>query len=145
MYPEEVVLHGRGVTKSKAKGEAIVTRQPFMFTHALDPKTGRVIDRRHELFGEELRGKVFVFPYPVGSTSAGMWLLEAVRLGNAPMAFVMEEIDPVLAIGAFLAEIMLDKPIPVVDRLRPSPCEVFHTGDEVEVDADLGEVRKIKG
>ena len=144
MFPEGVVLKGRGVTKFKARGEAIVTRQPFMFTHALDPKTGRVIDRRHELFGKELKGKVFVFPYPVGSTSAGMWLLEAVRLGNAPLALVMEEIDPVLAIGAFLAEIMLGASIPVVDRLHPSPSEVFHTGDEIEVDADQGEVRRIE-
>jgi len=115
-----------------------------MFTHALEPNTGKVIDRRHELFGKELKGRVFIFPYPVGSTSAGMWLLEAIRLGNAPLALVLEEIDPVLATGALLAEIVLGKSIPVVDRLNVSPVDFFRTGDFVEVDADRGEVRKIK-
>ena len=140
----ENVLKGRAITSCRVTGEAVVTTQPFMFTHALEPNTGKVIDRRHELFGKELKGRVFIFPYPVGSTSAGMWLLEAIRLGNAPLALVLEEIDPVLATGALLAEIVLGKSIPVVDRLNVSPVDFFRTGDFVEVDADRGEVRKIK-
>ena len=140
---DDTILKGRAITKSRVKGEAIVTSQSFMFTHALDPKTGEVIDKRHELLGEKLKGKVFIFPYPVGSTSAGMWLLEAVRLGNAPLGLVMEEIDPVLATGALLAEIVLGKKIPVVDRLDRSPIEFFRTGDVVEVDADRGIARKL--
>ena len=82
-------LKGRAVTRHKIRGEAVVTGQPFMFTHALDPQSGRVIDRKHELFGIELKNKIFIFPYPVGSTSAGMWLLEAIRVGNAPLALVL--------------------------------------------------------
>ncbi len=136
-----VVHRGRGVTSLKARGEAIVTKQPFMFSHGLDPKTGKVIDQRHELYGREVKGKILVFPCSVGSTSAGMWLLEAVRLGNAPLALVMEEVDPVLATGALLAQIMLGRPIPIVDRLNGSPTDLFRTGDIVEVDADRGEVR----
>ena len=111
-----------------------------MFSHGLDPKTGKVIDQKHELYGKEVKGKILVFPYSVGSTSAGMWLLEAARLGNAPLALVMEEIDPVLATGALLAQIRLEKPIPIVDRLDASPTDLFHTGDILEVDADRGEV-----
>jgi predicted aconitase with swiveling domain len=73
-----------------------------------------------------------------------MWLLEAARLGNAPLALVMEEIDPALATGALLAQIMLERSIPVVDRLGVSPTDLFRTGDIVEVDADRGEVRKVQ-
>ena len=73
-----------------------------------------------------------------------MWLLEAARLGNAPLALVMEEIDPALATGALLAQIMLERSIPVVDRLGVSPTDLFRTGDIVEVDADRGEVRDRK-
>ncbi|MBW1699312.1 MAG: DUF126 domain-containing protein [Deltaproteobacteria bacterium] len=133
-------LNGRVVTRGRTRGEAVVTEQPFMFTHALDPSTGRVIDRKHELFGVELKSKIFIFPYPVGSTSAGMWLLEAIRVGNAPLALVLEKIDPVLATGAVLADIMLGKPIPIVDKFNTSPVKVFQTGEIIQVDADKGEV-----
>jgi len=133
-------LKGRAVTRHRVRGEAVVTDQPFMFTHALDPHSGRVIDRKHELFGIDLKSKIFIFPYAVGSTSAGMWLLEAIRVGNAPLALVLEKIDPVLATGALLADIMLSKPIPIVDRLSTSPVKVFQTGEIVQVDADKGEV-----
>lgn len=61
-------------------------------------------------------------------------------MGNAPLALVLEEIDPVLSAGALLADIMLGKPIPIVDRLNISPVEVFQTGDIVQVDADKGKV-----
>ena len=53
----------------------------------------------------------------------------------------MEEIDPVLATGALLAQIMLERPIPIIDRLDGFPTDLFRTGDIVEVDADRGEVR----
>ena len=69
-----------------------------------------------------------------------MWLLEAIRVGNAPLALVLEEIDPVLSTGALLADIMLGKPIPIVDRLSISPVKVYQTGEIVEVDADRGMV-----
>ncbi len=54
------------------------------------------------------------------------------------------EIDPVLATGALLAEIVLGNKIPVVDTLDHSTTEFLHTGDVVEVDGDLGEVRRIE-
>ena len=31
-----------------------------MFSHGLDPKTGKVINQKHELFGKEVEGKVLV-------------------------------------------------------------------------------------
>ena len=55
-------------------------------------------------------------------------------------SLVLEKIDPVLATGALLADIMLSKPIPIVDRLSTSPVKVFQTGEIVQVDADKGEV-----
>ena len=40
-----------------------------MFSHGLDPKTGKVINQKHELFGKEVEGKVLVRcknPHPKG-------------------------------------------------------------------------------
>ena len=37
-------------------------RQMFGFWGGVDPATGNIIDQRHELYGQNIKGKVFVFP-----------------------------------------------------------------------------------
>ncbi|MCL6449943.1 MAG: DUF126 domain-containing protein [Acetobacteraceae bacterium] len=139
------VFRGRPVSDGIARAQAVVTRQPFMFSHGLDPASGIVIDRSHELYGRLVRGSVLVFPRGVGSTSAGMWLLEAVLQGNAPAALVMEEIDPVLAMGALFARLFFQRSLPVVDKIRPAALLAIRTGDWVEVDGGAGMVRLLRG
>lgn len=77
-------IKGRGVTPGCGEGLALVSRQPFMFAHGVDPKTGNVIDVRSDLFGKNIRNKVLVFPNGKGSTTGSAWLLETIRQGNGP-------------------------------------------------------------
>jgi len=144
MSARKLILKGRAVTRGKVQGEVVVTSQPFMFAHGLDPKTGLIIDKRHELFGTKIKGKIFVFPFNIGSTTGGAWLLEAVRLKNAPSALVLEEkIDSVLATGVILSELFFHTVIPVVDELGPSVINLLHPAEIVEVNAENGIVLKI--
>ena len=67
----KVILKGRGLNGGVAEGEAIVTK-PMNFFGAymqgiLSGNLSRIEDRKHELFGESLRGKVLVFPFSIGS------------------------------------------------------------------------------
>jgi len=138
------VLEGRAVSGGVARARAVVTSEPFMFSHGLDPAAGVVVDRDHELYGCSIKGSAFVFPYGVGSTSAGMWLLETIRRGNAPAALVLEEIDAVLATGAIFAELFFGHRLPIVDKTQPSPVSQFRTGDVLEVDGTSGLVRLLE-
>ncbi len=143
----QVTIQGRTIAGGLVEGEAVVTREPFMFPHGLDPKTGRVINRRHELFGRDLSGKILIFPFAVGSTTTATWLLEAVRLKKNPKALLVEEIDPMLAVGAILAEIFYQEALPVIDfpksgGFSESPVSVFATGDWLIVDGDKGIVKR---
>ena len=141
---EKIVLTGRSVTAGVAEGEAIVSKESFGFTHGLDPTTGQVVDKRHEWRGQNVKGKVMVFPYGKSSTTGGQFICEAIRLGNAPAAIVNVETEPVIGAGFIIANMLYNKDVPVVDRLDRNPVEVIKTGDWVRVDANRGIVKVIK-
>ena len=134
----KTTIKGRGITSGVAEGEAMVTSEPFGFSHGLEPNTGRISDEGHEWVGQNVKAKVLVFPYGKGSTSGGLYILEAAKQGNTPAAVVNVETEPVIAAGFIMTEILYNKKIPVVDRLEQNPIEVIRTGDWVKVDADKG-------
>lgn len=140
----KLTVKGQGVIKGVVEGLALVSGQNLSLWGGLNPKTGLIIDRRHELYGQQVRGKVLVFPYGKGSTTGAIVFLEAVRCGNAPAAIVNVKTEPILASGALMAQIFYKKRIPIVDRLDRNPVEVMRTNDYVRVDGDKGlvEIRR---
>lgn len=137
-------MKGRSVNKGKVRAEAIVTDQVFGFWGGVDTKTGIVVDERHELCGQSIKGKVFVFPEGRGSTVGASVILELVRCGNAPAAMINRKTEVILATGAILADKFYNINIPVIDLLDDDPVKCIKTGDIVEVDGDTGEVTVIK-
>lgn len=79
---EKIVMKCRVVVEGIAEGEALVTSQPLSLWGGLDPKSGLITERRHELYGKRVSGKVLVFPYGKGSVSGTTVLLESIRLGK---------------------------------------------------------------
>jgi uncharacterized protein len=137
-------LKGRGITEGCNIGEALVTNQMFGFWGGIDTNTGVIIDQRHELYGQNVRGKVFVFPEGRGSTVGAAVILELVRCGNAPAAIINRKTEGILATGGILADKFYNTPIPIVDSLDMDPIEEIKTGYIVEVNGTTGEVTVIK-
>lgn len=134
----KIFLKGRKVSKGKGEGLALVTTQPISFLAGVDPSSGIIIDKDHELKGECISGRILVFPSGKGSTG-GSWIL--MRLADneiAPLAIINVETEPIVAVGSILAG------IPLVDKLDKDPTKVIITGDFVKVDADRGFVEIIK-
>ena len=140
----KLTLHGLPITHGIAEGKALVTSQSFGFTHGVEPTTGEIVDQRHELLGQNLRGKVFVFPYGKGSSTTGLFVLETARCGNAPAAVLNIDTEPVSGAGFIMAEIFYNTVIPVIHHLNQNPVEVINNGDHVKVDADKGIVEVFK-
>ncbi|MGY5854614.1 MAG: DUF126 domain-containing protein [Candidatus Thorarchaeota archaeon] len=118
-----------------ASGPALVTSQPICFWGGFDPKTGTITERDHELKGLNVAGTVFVFPTGKGSSTTSAILLESVRCGTAPAAIVNLKTEPVLVIGAIIAEKLYGRVIPIVDTPERDPIKVIKSGDWVEVNA----------
>jgi hypothetical protein len=55
-------LTGRKIFKGKAEGKALVTKDGISFYGGIDPATGIVVEKGHELEGKSVAGKILVFP-----------------------------------------------------------------------------------
>ncbi len=109
----------RALVPGEASGPALVLAEPLSLWGGLDPVTGDIIDQRHPQWGGNVTGRVLVMPVGKGSSSASSILLEAVRLGTAPAAIVLAELDAILALGAAVARELYGRaPAVVVDGER---------------------------
>jgi predicted aconitase with swiveling domain len=120
-------LKGRIIYKGKAEGEALVTTMPISFYGGVDPNTGVVIEKGHELQGVSVKGKILVFPQGKGSTVGSYTLYRLKKKGTAPAAMINKETETIVAVGAIISE------IPFVDKIDVSK---FKTGTKVTVDND---------
>lgn len=120
-------LKGRIIYKGKAEAEALVTSMPISFYGGVDPNTGVVIEKGHELNGISIKGKVLVFPQGKGSTVGSYTLYRLKKNGVAPAAMVNKETETIVAVGAIISE------IPFVDKVDVSK---FKTGAKVAVEND---------
>lgn len=135
---------GKGITDGCKTGVAIVTNQMFGFWGGIDTKTGIIIDQRHELYGQNIKGKVFVFPEGRGSTVGAAVILELVRCGTAPVAIINKKTESILAAGGILADKFYNVSLPIVDSLDEDPTIVIKNGDIVKVNGTTGQVTIIK-
>jgi len=126
-----VKMRGRSISPGKTRGEALVSREPIGFYGGVDPKTGVVIEKGHELEGKCVRGKILVFPQGKGSTVGSYVIYGLKKNGVAPAAVVNKETETIVATGVILAG------IPCVDGID---IERIKTGDKLTVDADNGTV-----
>lgn len=124
-------MKGRTISPGKAEGEALVSKEPIGFYGGIDPKSGIVIEKGHELEGKCVKGKILVFPQGKGSTVGSYVIYGLKRNGVAPAAIVNRETETIVATGVILAG------IPCVDSIE---IERIKTGDRVRVNADEGTV-----
>lgn len=134
----QIVLRGRKVVGGRAAGEALVTRDRISGWGGIDPRTGTIIETRHELRGQSFKGKVLVFPGAKGSSGWSSQFHIARLAGTAPAAMLFNEMTTKIAMGAVVTH------APAMTDFDQDPLEVIETGDWVEVDADQGIIEVTK-
>ena len=127
-----MILKGRKVMSGNAEGEALVSTEPVSFYGGVDPVTGCVTEPGHCCCGENITGKVFIFPTGKGSTVGSYVIYRMKKLGTAPAAIINVETEAILATGCVISD------IPLVDKLDQNPVEVIKSGDHVLVHASEG-------
>ncbi|UCD99820.1 MAG: DUF126 domain-containing protein [Chloroflexota bacterium] len=127
---------GRKIYGGRAVGEALVGVKGISFFGGVDPESGVVVERGHDLEGQVIAGKVLVFPTGKGSTVGSYTLYRLKHAGKAPLAIINAECEPITAVGCIIAE------IPCVDQV---PIEMLHSGQRILVDGNLGVVEFLEG
>lgn len=136
----ELTLKGCKIVPGKAQGEVLATAEPISFWGGVDPDSGRIIDPRHELFGQEVCGKVLAFPQGKGSSTTSLIILELLRVGKAPAAIINVHTEPILATGPIVSRIFYGQGIPMI-TLAEKDFKCLNTGQRVVVDADCNIVQ----
>lgn len=124
-------LKGRKIYKGNVEGEAIVTSQGISFFGGVDPDSGEVVEVGHELEGQNISGKVLVFPSGKGSTVGSYTLYRMHKANTAPVAIINKEIDTIIAVGCIISE------IPCIDKID---IKEIKTGQKVKVNASEGTI-----
>ena len=132
MQHTETRLKGRALVRGRAEGEAIVGRQPISFLGGVDPNTGVIVEKGHELQGLNVKGKILIFPCGKGSTVGSYILYAMAKKGTQPAGIINTTTEPIIAAGCVLAN------IPLMDTLEIDPTIAIFTGDFVTIDADRG-------
>jgi predicted aconitase with swiveling domain len=127
-------FQGRTIHPGSAEGEALVSRMGISFFGGVDPETGIVLEKGHDLEGVSVAGKVLVFPSGKGSTVGSYTLYRMKKAGTAPAAVLNAECEPITAVGCILAG------IPCIDHL---PIDRIASGDRMQVDGVNGCVKLV--
>lgn len=136
------ILQGKTVVSGYGEGYVLISKEPFMFAHGVDPSSGDIVDKRSCLLGENIKNKVLIFPFNKGSTTGSAWILETIRCGNAPAAIVTVNSDMIIATGFILGNLLYENNIPVVE-FTTSIFETVSSGDYVKVIGSKGIVEII--
>jgi len=127
-----MIFKGRKIYQGEVEGEALVTSMGISFFGGVDPESGMVVEKDHELEGQSISDKVLIFPTGKGSTVGSYTLFRLKRAGKAPRAIINAECETITAVGCIISE------IPCVDQI---PIEQIKSGDQVYVDGEKGIVK----
>ena len=124
-------IEARTLAAGSAFGDALVLRTALSFWGGIDSETGQIIDRSHPDLGACVTGRVLVMPGGRGSSSSSSVLAEALRRKSGPAALVLSTPDPILTVGAIVAEALYGIRCPIV------VCSIaeIETGTLLRVDA----------
>ncbi len=104
-------LKGRAIYEGKAEGRALVSSSPMSFYGGVNPDTGEIVEKGHELEGQSVKGRILVFPNGKGSTVGSYVLYRLKKNGAAPRAMINSRCETIVAVGAIISE------IPCVDKV----------------------------
>ncbi len=131
-----LTLKGRPIVPGRVKGVALVSNKPISFLGDVDADAGKIIKENHDLYGKSIKNVILCFPHGRGSTVGSFVLYRLAKNGLAPKAIVNSIADPVVVVGAIIAN------IPMVDRID---IKKIRSGNIVEVDGEKGLVRIFLG
>jgi predicted aconitase with swiveling domain len=128
-------IEGTCIMPGIGEGTVLATGQPISFWGCVNPATGRISDKRHDLYGESISGKVLIFPYGKGSSTGSLMILELLRLNLAPAGIINARTEPLLATGPIVGKHFYGKSFPIV-TVAAQDIAVLKTGLPAAIKSD---------
>lgn len=127
-------VYGRIISKGTAEGEVILSKEAITFLGGVDPRTGIITEKNHELEGQSIAEKILVFPGGKGSTVGSYVIYQMKKNRVAPKGLISLRAEQVVATGAIISN------LPMLDSLKKNPFEFLKNGMRITINADEGYV-----
>lgn len=122
------------ITEGNVKAEAIISNDYINF-YLVEPETGKIIEKGHDLEGKKIGGKVIVFPGDKGSSVVQLdGLYQLGQKNNKPGALIVSELSTVLVSNAIIME------IPLICDLDAEFYKTLKAGDYISINTEEGSV-----
>jgi uncharacterized protein len=122
------VFHARHAMGRSVRGTALVASDGFSARYDLDRLAGIFSRPTHKLVGQSYVGKILVLETAKGGVASAWMLHEMQSRGMAPLAFVFNSVNPILAQGAALAN------LPMLSGFDEDITRAIANGAELEID-----------
>jgi predicted aconitase with swiveling domain len=122
---------GQAYARGEATADALVLTEPLSFWGGIDVDSGRIIDHHHPDLGKTVTGRILVMSSGRGSSSSSAVLAETLRRGTGPAGIVIALPDPILTVGALVAQSLYDVFCPII----VCPIDGLQTGDRLHLSA----------
>ena len=107
-------IKATALVPGRAAGQLAVLSAPLSLWGGFSIETGAIIDASHPQQGLCLTGRIVAMRAARGSSSASGALVEAVRAGTGPAAIILSRPDPILVMGALVAQDLYGRDVPIL-------------------------------
>ena len=128
------VFHARHAMGSMVRGTALVASDGFSARYDLDRIKGTFSRPTHKLVGQSYVGRILVVETAKGGVASAWMLHEMKSRGMAPLAFVFNSVNPILAQGAALAH------LPMLAGFDEDITKAIPNGGELEINPQAGTI-----
>jgi predicted aconitase with swiveling domain len=128
---KKAVFKGHTKAKGRAEGEALVSQMPLSWAPCSILNNGLIKMVGNPVSGQNVKGKIVIYPTVTGSTSGAFGLLFKVKASkNGPAGIICQNVHTIDVSGAIASN------IPAVDGLDADPLKTIKSGDWVSIQAD---------
>lgn len=122
----------RKISEGIVEGQVMISKDAVCY-YLVEPETGIVVERNHDLEGRNVAGKILMMPSGKGSSVVQADGLYKLGLNQkSPLGMIIEHADPVLVSSALIFE------VPMVHKVDPEFYEVIKDGDRILLNATEG-------
>jgi len=126
-----IKMKGHSVSKTHptVSGEALVVEDLIAFWAGVDWESGEIVEVAHSGRGNNISGKILVFPSGKGGAGETFGYYYLYRNGKAPQALICNSVQATTVAGDVICQ------TPMIYGFDKDILKVIKTGDIVEVDS----------
>lgn len=109
-----MILETRALTSGTTEAQLLLLDTPLSLWGGVDLQSSEIVDRTHPQQGTVIANRILAMKSARGSSSSSSALVEIARVRRAPAAIILGQYDPILVMGALVADELYGVKIPIV-------------------------------